>query len=484
MDFNRTFLSAAALAALTVIGTQANAQTYFSENFDTADTAGIVAKGWDLGKNEFAKEVGTEFVVAPDWAKGPEEDPGTAIQIDGVNIYNPPTTDGTASEGGFLISDSDSADGSDDVGSKSEFWAITPSFSTTGASEVWFHADVEIDNNNNGECVVEFAASVDDGATWIPFWVTVEPARPFEAVAKSADGTTRINGWPEFGTANYTKSWGGVHGRMHVQLPAEAANKANVKIRFEYYEPGDAWWIAIDNIVVDNQPAPMGSQVILEEKFDNGIPSTWSNNPITGKTQTWDTRPIWNTELDEPAKESNSFIPIHIDFLEHLERNEVELDLTVQDAEFNSKGITDGRWILMLAGRNYALWQESPDLESGSTLDTPSLNLGNASEVYLDFLSEMLQGDGSVFYEVYVSVDGGTSWQRIFTYREALTDFAEAAYFDHHYIPIPAAAGKSDVKIRFSAKGGDAAYEGFWAIDDVRVTANTGATDVIGWDLY
>lgn len=47
----------------------------------------------------------------------------------------------------------------------------------------------------------------------------------------------------------------------------------------------------------------------------------------------------------------------------------------------------------------------------------------------------------------------------------------------HHYIPVPEAAGKSSVVFRFHAEGldtgnGGTRHEGFWVIDNVRVTAN------------
>lgn len=41
-----------------------------------------------------------------------------------------------------------------------------------------------------------------------------------------------------------------------------------MKVRIRFYEPADAWWIAIDNLVIDDVPAPQGSSVVLNETFE------------------------------------------------------------------------------------------------------------------------------------------------------------------------------------------------------------------------
>ena len=243
----------------------------------------------------------------------------------------------------------------------------------------------------------------------------------------------------------------------------------------------------------------MGTQTILSEDFENGIPSTCSNTTL--KTQKWDTQPLWNTEFDEPLKYiSGQFV--HVDLLRNAELYGVTIDLEAPDPQINPNGITDGRWILMLAGQNYAMWQEGPNTPAAGTpseaanLDTPTLNLSSASAVYLDFDSEMLVGNGaSSRYDAYVSVDGGQNFERIYTNTGALMDYEEGSYFDHHYLEVPQAAGKSAVVFRFHAEGQDPPIDddplngtngtmgGFWAIDKVRVTANVGA-GVDQWSAY
>ena len=461
-------------------------QVFFEDDFNDGGTAGALERGWEFIENEFVTEEGSFFVIAPEW---PVREPNSS-----TGILNPPTVDGTASDGGFLISDSDAGGGSDDIGSQAEIYAISPVFSTEGTSEVWFHADTEIENNNNGECVMEFMVTADGGETWISVFQGIEPERVIDSFNGGGVGRDRTDGWPELGSASHTKSFGGIHGRWHLQLPDEVVNKPEVRFRIGYYESADAWWIAMDNVVVDASPPPMGSEVILSEDFENGIPETWSNTTAketpTGEDQLWDTRPIWDEDFDEPYKFSESIgLAVNIDLVREAESFDLVLDLDNPDANFNPKGILDGRWVLMLAGQGYAMWQEG-DLDQlngvseGANLDTPVLDCSNYTGVYLAFDSEVLVGNSTARYEVYVSADGGASFDRLFTYTEALMDYEEAPYFDRHYLEAPQAAGQSEVIFRFQAIGEDPGeMEGFWVIDNVSITADSG-TPVTDWVLY
>ncbi len=466
------------IAALTLGVVQSNAQVLFEDDFNTGGTAGAVARGWEFVENEFVAEVGSNFIVAPEWPEG-QDGPGT-----NTDFINPPKADGTASDGGFLIADSDAGSGSDNIGSESEIWALTPVFSTVGASEVWMHANVDVDSNNNGECVFQFAVTIDGGATWLPIWQCVEPQRPIKAWDNVIDGAAFSGGYPELGSANQFLSYDGIHGRVHFQLPAEAANQAEVRLRFGYLEPADAWWIALDDLVIDTNPAPQGAETVLSEDFENGIPATWGNTPLM--TQAWDVRALWY--LDEgPLKENNGEF-VDIDILDHAASMDYTIDFTTEVDEFlNPNGSLDGRWVLMLAGQGYAMWQEgmlAEDVDQGADLDTPTLDLSDAAAVYMDFDSEVLAGNGDVRYEVFYSVDSGANFTRLFTYHEALTNYEESPYFTHHYFEVPDAAGKSGVIFRFAAKGADPdQMNGFWVVDNVRVTVDKG-TPVTDWTLY
>jgi len=481
ITLKKVFVASAMSIALLTLANSVLAAEYLKDDFNAGGTAGAKSRGWEFTLNDKVTEVGSDFVIAPEYiAKAPGSDTG---------FVNPPTVDGTQSDGGYLISDSDSGENSDDIGSQAEIWAISPKFSTVGASQVWFHADADIDANNNGEAIIQLAVTTDNGATWIPVWNCVEPQRPIKGANNNIDGAAFSGGYPVLGSASHTLTFDGIHGRWHLQLPAAAVNKSEVRFRIGFYESADAWWIALDNVLVDDVAPPQGTETVLFEDFKNGIPSTWGNTPLV--TQKWDVRPLWFTEGDisEPLKYNDSLgMGINIDLLEEAKSMNYTIDLTKEvDTNLNPNGLLDGRWVLMLAGQGYAMWQEGntdADNSEGANLDTPALDMTTATGVFMDFDSEMLRGSSTAFYDVFVSVDKGTTFSRIFTYEEALTNAEEAPYFDHHYFSVPSAAGKSGVIFRFSAKGADPnAMNGFWVVDNVRVTANR-TTAVPEWYLF
>ncbi|MBI1389120.1 MAG: hypothetical protein GC154_11800 [bacterium] len=515
--------SAAAIFALSAtVGV--HGATFFSEDFNTGGTAGAESRGWSFTLNEFVTETGVDWGVAD-----PATDSFPSGGAPGGSTGNkyPPKADGTPNTTPYLLTDSDHAGGSDDIGSGAEVWAQSPSFSTVGAAgTVWFHADIELDANNNGECLAPLEVSTDGGATWEMAFVMVEPQRVQKAFATPTDvngnptGSALTNGWPSIGpdpaNPGWKKTWAGLHGRWHLPLPDSVKGKQNVMFRFGWHESADAWWIAMDNVVVDDVPPPMGTTEVLKEDFTNGIPSTWGNANLFTLSDLdinslfdlgpikWDTQAIRDTfDPDFPFKlVSNT--PIDVDILATAELLgiPVPLDLDNPDQNINPNGITDGRWLLMLAGQGYALFQEPPfgfpadSQKETAALDTPKLDLSSASKVYLDFDSELLVGAGGNSYKVQVSVGGG-DFTTIYDYNLALMDYDEAAYFDHHYLEVPAAAGKSNVVFRFLASASDPTnadtpdfpngngnMSGFWAVDNVRVTTSAGGTNVSGWALY
>lgn len=523
------------VAPLLLSSSLLQAAPYFSENFDTLDTAGLTNAGWDINHNEFALETGSDFVVgkypygAADfantvWPPGNGGAPGTSFfdPVTTLPLVTPPGADGIASSktsGGYLISDSDSAGGSDNIGSLSEFWATTPGFSTIGATEVWWHADADIDANNNGECLVTLDVSVDGGTTWVQAWAQAEPQRPIKAYNfafgdPTYEGGDPIGGYPVLGSYSQTKTWSGIHGRWHVKLPAVANNKESVKVRIRYIEPADAWWIALDNVVVDNNPPPQGSQVVLSENFDSGIPGTWKN---LASPQKWGTAPLKNpdgtlqmtTSAVDPS--SDPMVQVNVDLLGELELFRglgltfpplADLNWSVTNFNdypdltlYHPDAPIDGYYLMMMSGGKYAMWQAGSNY-SLCNLDTPTLDLSDKTEVFLDFDSEWLQriynsADPTTNSQVFlaqVSVDGGTTFSNVFDYQGALGNIGEASYFMHHYVPVPQAAGKSSVVFRFRAEGRDngnlfdpedpdsgTRHQGFWVIDNVRVTANAAA---------
>ncbi|MBZ0255468.1 hypothetical protein K8I31_05375, partial [bacterium] len=359
---------------------------------------------------------------------------------------------------------------------------------------------------------------------WETVWVMVEPQRVNDAFETPTDvnggptGAELIGGWPSIGPdpnnpATF-KTWDGIHGRWHLPLPSSVENKADVRFRVGWRETADAWWFALDNIQVDTTPPPMGSEEMFMEDFEGGIPSTWNNENLNTVSAdplndyfgippiTWDTKGIEDPELPgEPFKLINA-IPIYIDLLKQADSFGVQIDLDNPDPDINPKGTTDGGWLIELAGQGYALFQEPPfGVPDGSepetaALDTPSIDLSNAVAAYIDFDSEFLAGDtGAKSYKVQVSVDGG-DFEDIYDYLAGLMNYGEAPFFDHHYIEVPQAAGSSNVVFRFLASASDPTdnaapdypngngnMEGFWAVDNVRVTADT-STSIPNWELF
>ena len=46
------------------------AEVYFQDDFNTGGTAGALSRGWQFIENEHVTEVGSNFVIAPEWPKG------------------------------------------------------------------------------------------------------------------------------------------------------------------------------------------------------------------------------------------------------------------------------------------------------------------------------------------------------------------------------------------------------------------------------
>lgn len=504
-------------AGLLTATTSLQAALFLQEDFNFKTSQDLLDTGWDLNKNEFAKETGTDFGIASfpfnplDFPSRKQSGAGFKDPLTGLRLFGPPGADGVSSartdeEGaGYLLSDSDAAGGSDDLGSKSEFYAITAPFSTKGGGAVWFHADAAWESNNNGECVVDFSVSVDGGNTWLPFYQSAEPQRPIKSYSFYSkglaldpdfhyDGSEVMGGWPLLGGGSTTKTWNGLHGRVHFALPAEASGKDEVKVRIRFYEPADAWWIAIDNLVIDDVPPPQGSSVILSEGFDSGIPGTWKKS--TSGLNNWGTEPARDQDGNfyrnftyKDADGVDVIQRVNIDLIHEAQhRIETGTNITMEAllkldnksftdypelANTNpSEGKLDGRFIMALAGQNYAIRSDSFDPTEINDLDTPTMDLSDATGVFLKFDSEALAYSASTFYEVQVSVDGGANFERVFTYMSALMDLGEAASFTRHYIELPQAAGQKQVIVRFHAAGGDSSARGFWVIDNVSVTAN------------
>ncbi len=340
---------------------------------------------------------------------------------------NPPGEDGFPSTGQFLISDSDASCGGQTpnipgTGQSHDIW--TPEFSTEGSTTVWLHADVSAQLNNNGTCIFDIDVSLDDGATWTNAFRRVAPSRPVDP------RPTRQN-------------TDGYFGRLHVDLSGVAADSAAVRVRLRHFEPNWDWWIAVDNLIIDDVPPPLGGEVIMlgPEDFNTGIPSNWT----------------LRSEVDPP--------------------NSGDKTWTTNDPGGRFNGDTfpwqDGRGVHRL-DPPFAIIDSDvdPDPPEDEWLITPILDLTEADDVFLHYREE-IDATGAT-QEVLVSLDGGetfTDVPPVFSYNlGALFDPGEEPFYHERVFQIEEAAGESEVVFAFHYAG--PGNEWWWAIDDVMVTAN------------
>ena len=374
-----------------------------SEDFDGfADDAELAAAGW----------------MIVDSAE-PIENASWTVTNPGLRAA-PPTSNGTPSSGAFLISDSDFADGANVEGSGMSHDIVTPGFSAAGKEQLWLHCDVSAQLNNDGSAVFDIDVSTDDGATWTNAFRRVAPSRVGNEPVVTRE------------TAD------GYFGSLDVDLSA-AAGAESVRLRIRHFEPTDDWWIAVDNVLIDDVPPLSGGNidVLPLETFDAGIPDTWMITGFNaGTAQGW--------SLDDLCS----------------------IDQALNGAAFPHAA---GRGVHHLEAP-YPLIDSDcdPDPAESEMLRTPVLDLSAVTRVFLHYDSEtVVSGDTQ---QVLVSLDGGESFQEepLFDYLGGgLFDRGEDPFFAQRVIEVPAAAGKSAVVFAFFWAG---ANDWYWGIDNVRVS--------------
>jgi len=370
----------------------------------------MVAAGWTISDTPEAIEASTWTVTNPG-GRG-----------------NPATLDGSASTGNFLISDSDQQSESNPVDSGASHDISTPSFSTLGVTTVWLHADISAQLNNNGAAIFDIDVSTDGGITWANVFSRVSPGR-----VSSNDAITRL---PDNTNAD------GYYGRLDVDLSSVAANQADVKVRFRHYEPNWDWWIAIDNVLIDNIAPPQGGpEIVFEEDFSNGLGQM---NVVSGQGNTG--TETWNT-----SDKGGRYVPG-----------------TVQEQGVNRLGPHPNEH------PEFAIIDSDadPDPAEDEWLMTPVLDLSGLAEVFLHYDSETVMSDGVWNQEVLVSLDGGSTFEAtpIFAYTGGgLFDGGEEPVFAERIFDVSSiAAGESQVVFAFRYTGdGD---DWWWAIDNVKVS--------------
>jgi len=395
----------------TAMLTAAEGTVFLFDDFESyAVDAILAALGWTILDTPEAIEASTWTITNPG-GRG-----------------NPATLDGSPSTGQFLISDSDQQSESNPVDSGASHDISTPSFSTLGATTVWLHADVSAQLNNNGAAIFDVEVSTDGGGTWANVFSRVAPGRV------SAEGaTTRL---PD------NTNTDGYFGRLDVDLSGVAANQADVQVRFRHFEPNWDWWIAIDNVLIDNVAAPQGGPTtVFSEDFSNGLGQM---NVVSGYGNT-------GTETWHTSDKGGRYIPG-----------------TVQEQGVNRLGPHPNEH------SEFAIIDSDtdPDPNEDEWLMTPVLDLSDLAEVFLHYDSETVMSSGVSNQEVLVSLDGGSTFEAapIFAYTGGgLFDNGEEPVYAERIFDVSSiAAGESQVVFAFLYAGdGD---DWWWAIDNVKVS--------------
>jgi hypothetical protein len=364
--------------------------------------------------------------VVPNPAGRPGESATWTVTNPG-NRANPPTFDGSPSSGRFAISDSDRAGGDNGApgsGNSNDLWS--PPFSTLDKEQVWLHMDVSAQMNNNGVVVFDIDVTADDGANWTNVYRRVAPSRTGTPPAVATDNSD------------------GFFGRLDVDLSV-AAGLAETRFRLRSFEPSDDWWVAVDNVIVDDVPALQGgSEVLFEEDFSSGLGQMAAVSlvePPNSGALTWTTEdPCARTLADPPV-------------FPHQ----------------------DGRGAQRLTpSAPFAILDSDcdPDPAEDEYLVTAPIDATGYAQVYLHYKSEIVATANTV-QEVLVSLDGGESFVSapIFAYNAGgLFDSGEDPFYAERVFEVPEAAGKANVAFAFHYQsGGD---EWWWAIDDVKVSGN------------
>lgn len=95
-----------------------------------------------------------------------------------------------------------------------------------------------------------------------------------------------------------------------------------------------------------------------------------------------------------------------------------------------------------------------------STLTSPATDLSGATHPELAFRTELFRRLRSTA-SALVSFDGGQNWEVVWSRTSTFRGPQLVR------IPLPQAAGESDVRVRFHYDGGNSSQEGLWQVDDV-----------------
>lgn len=468
----------AAFAVAAWVASPASAQTmqFFFDGFD------------QYPGNQEALDAGWEYVDANDpeseawwslqmtnWRTTADDDTWQTSGLDLTPRHFPPTYDGTPTgeltgspgnwnfDGNYMISDADAREGpgQDDVADSGQSHdLITPVIDCSNGSSVWLHFDCSAVLNDNGKAVfiVDVTADGDqpwDQATWNEVFVRVAPDR----------GGNWNDGNEDLGITTYrvdNTNADGVFGRIHLDLSQYAAGEDKVRVRFRHYEQDWDWWIAVDNVLVNNVAGPEACATeVFSHNFDGGAIAPM----VVESTDNEGTLATWNTQ--DPNERYG------LGWVNNQKVNRLNHATGQEDPNFAV--IDEGQ-----IGGDFFYPRDE-------WLKTPVLDCSNFAQVVLDYEDEFIptshtDGTGEdpgcvtcdVTHEVVVSIDGGNTWEQLFDVNGGGLFAAgrnEDPMYQHRFFNAPQAAGQSEVVFAWhyeSELGPDNA--GYWAVDNVRVT--------------
>lgn len=397
------------------------AADFFLDDFESyATDADVTAAGWIISDTAAAIEASTWTITNPG-GRG-----------------NPATADGSPSTGGFMISDSDAQGESNPTDSGASHDLATPVFSTAGAAgDVWLHVDTSAILNNNGAAVYDIDVSTDGGANWTNQFRRVAPGR-----VSSNSATTVL---PD------NTNTDGYFGQLDVNLGA-IGGQSEVSVRFRHFEPNFDWFIGIDNVRVDDVAPSQGAVELFAEDFNSmTLGAMLSDGLNAGTTDGWTNR---------DGEKGNRYTAGQI--------GERDVNRLMHSDPEGRDGMV-----------SFAIVDSDadPDPLQDEYLMTPVMDLTGMAEVFLHYDSEIVAlGDANeVLVMQDANGDGADSGDAVlgtaFNYLSgALLDSGEEPLYAQRILDVSSlAAGQDDVFFAFHFAGQD---EWWWAVDNVRVSAN------------
>ncbi len=398
--------------------TDGDQHVFFYETFDTLlDDAALVAAGWKIVEHN-----------------SPIENAAWTLTNPGGRA-NPPGGDGSPSSGRFLISDSDQADGHNipNSGMSHDLWS--PSIDCSSATSVGLHFDASIFLNDKGVVVADVDVSTDGGKQWVNLFRRVGICRrPGDPCAQM--GTQEVVPPDTQATFDNVDAY---FGRLSLDLTELAAGQPDVMVRWRHYEPHHDWWFAIDNVVIDDVVPSEGETILLPtETFDNGIPADWSISGLNTGPNTWTTTDPCNRYTGEMHEEN-----VH----------RLKSPFAILDSDCN------------------------PDYIEDEYLITPAVDCRSAETVFLHFKSE-IKIETLAHAMVKLSLDGGATFEEepLFYYDlMSLHCEDDVPAFAERVLQVDRAAGHDNVAFAFQYIS--MGNEWWWAVDDVKITANISAAN-------